>query len=192
MMQKNENPVVLSLVLLVISVVVALLLAFTNSITKDKIAENTLNEQNLAKQEVLSGATSFEEVKDAGKTDMVKGVFEGKNDNDESVGWCVNVAPFGYGGALDLMVGILPDGTVSGVKLISHSETAGLGAKAAEPAFADTFKGKPADGNLAVIKRGEPKENEIVALSGATVTSNAVTKGVNAAAEAVSAIKGGA
>ena len=50
MMQKNENPVVLSLVLLIISVVVALLLAFTNSITKDKIAENTLKEQNAAKQ----------------------------------------------------------------------------------------------------------------------------------------------
>ena len=192
MMQKNENPVVLSLVLLIISVVVALLLAFTNSITKDKIAENTLKEQNAAKQEVLVGATYFTEVEVAEKEDIVQAVFEGKDGNGDLIGWCVNVTPFGYGGALDLMVGIHPDGTVSGVKLVSHSETAGLGAKAAEPAFSDRFKGKPADGSIGVIKSGEPKDNEIVALSGATVTSKAVTKGVNAASVAVSSIKGGA
>lgn len=191
-MQKNENPVVLSLVLLVISVVVALLLAFTNSVTKDKIAENTLKEQNAAKQEVLAGATYFTEVEVAEKADIVQAVFEGKDGTGEKIGWCVNVTPFGYGGALDLMVGILPDGTVSGVKLVSHTETAGLGAKATEPTFSDQFKGKPADGSIGVIKSGEPKENEIVALSGATVTSKAVAKGVNAACDAVSAIKGGA
>lgn len=191
-MQKNENPVVLSLVLLVISVVVALLLAFTNSVTKDKIAENTLKEQNAAKQEVLSDATYFTEVENAPKTDIVKAVFEGKNNTGDTVGWCVNAAPYGYGGALDLMVGILPDGTISGIMVVSHSETAGLGAKAQDPAFYEKFLGKAADGGLEVIKSGEPEKNEIVALSGATVTSKAVTKGVNAAAEAVNAIKGGA
>lgn len=191
-MQKNENPVVLSLVLLVISVAVALLLAFTNMVTKDKIAENTLLEQNAAKQEVLSDATYFAEVENAEKPDMVKAVFEGKDSSGNVIGWCVSVAPFGYGGELDLMVGILPDGTVSGMKVVSHSETAGLGAKASEPEFSDKFKEKPADGNLAVIKSGEPKEDEIVALSGATITSKAVTNGVNAAAEAVALLKGGA
>lgn len=192
MMQKNENPAVLSLVLLLISVVVALLLAFTNMITKDKIAENTLLEQNAAKQEVLSDATNFTEVENAEKPDMVKAVFEGKDGTGHVVGWCVNVAPFGYGGEVDLMVGILPDGTVSGMKVVSHSETAGLGAKASEPEFSDKFKGKSADGSVAVIKSGKPKENEIVALSGATITSKAVANGVNAAAEAVAALKGGA
>lgn len=191
-MQKNENPVVLSLVLLVISVAVALLLAFTNMVTKDKIAENTLLEQNAAKQEVLSDATYFTEVENAEKPDMVKALFEGKDNTGNVVGWCVSVSPYGYGGELDLMVGILPDGIVSGMKVVSHSETAGLGAKASEPEFSNKFKEKPADGNLAVIKSGEPKENEIVALSGATITSKAVTKGVNAAAEAVALLKGGA
>ena len=191
-MQKNENPVVLSLVLLVISVVVALLLAFTNTVTKDKIAENTLKEQNAAKQEVLSDATYFSKVENAPENEIVKAVFEGKNSNGDLVGWCVNATPYGYGGALDLMVGILPDGTISGIVVVSHSETAGLGAKAQDPAFYEKFLGKAADGGLAVIKSGTPKENEIVALSGATITSKAVTKGVNAAAEAVNAIKGGA
>ena len=58
-MQNNEKPIVLSVVLFVISMVVALLLAFTNSITEDKIAENKIEEQNAAKQEVLPTAVQF-------------------------------------------------------------------------------------------------------------------------------------
>lgn len=192
MMQKNENPIVLSLVLLVISAVVALLLAFTNSVTKDKIAENTLNEQNAAKQEVLEKASHFADVEFEDETGIVRSVYQGENQNGEFVGWCVNVTPSGYGGELDIMVGINPDKTISGMKVVSHSETAGLGAKASEPDFSSQFSGKKTDAPLDVIKSGTPKENEIVAISGATITSNAVKTGVNAAVSAVNSIKGGA
>lgn len=190
-MQKNENPIVLSLVLLTISVVVALLLAFTNSITKDKIAANTLKEQNVAKQEVLAAATQFIETEFTDETGLVKAIYQGKDSSGNTVGWCANVAPSGYGGELDLMVGIFPDGTISGMKVVSHSETAGLGAKASEPAFSSQFAGMPADGSLTVIKNGTPKANEIMAISGATITSRAVKDGVNAAAAAVSKLNGG-
>ncbi len=190
-MQKNENPAVLSLVLLIISVVVAFLLAFTNSVTEGKIAENTLKEQNLAKQEVLPQASEFIESEFTDETGLVKAVYTGKDSAGKVVGWCANVAPSGYGGALDIMVGILNDGTVSGMKVVSHSETAGLGAKAAEEDFSAQFAGKPADGNLSVIKNGTPKDNEIVAISGATITSEAVKSGVNAAVNAVKAFDGG-
>lgn len=190
-MQKNENPIVLSLVLLTISVVVALLLAFTNSITKDKIAANKIKEQNVAKQEVLADATQFIETEFADETGLVKAVYQGKDSSGKIVGWCVSVAPSGYGGELDLMVGIFPDGTISGMKVVSHSETAGLGAKASEPTFSSQFAGMPADGSLTVIKSGTPKENEIMAISGATITSRAVKDGVNAAAEAAMKLNGG-
>lgn len=190
-MQKSENPIVLSLVLFVISFVVAALLAFTNSATKDKIAANALKEQNAAKQEVLQDASSFEEVDAEPDDEIVRAIFEGKDNEGKTVGWCVNVTPNGYGGALDIMVGIKADGTVSGMKVVSHGETAGLGAKAADVAFSDQFKGKPADGSVAVIKSGTPKENEIIAISGATITSTAVKNGVNAAAEAVKKLNGG-
>ena len=190
-MQKNENPVVLSLVLFTISVVVALLLAFTNSITKDKIAANKIKEQNVAKQEVLANATQFIETEFSDETGLVKAVYQGKDSSGAMVGWCVSVTPSGYGGELDLMVGIFPDGTISGMKVVSHSETAGLGAKAAEPKFSEQFAGMPADGTLTVIKSGTPKENEIMAISGATITSRAVKDGVNAAATAVSKLNGG-
>ena len=191
-MQKNENPIVLSLVLLIISAVVALLLAFTNSITKDKIAENTIKEQNAAKQEVLEKAFDFLEIEFEDKTDIVRSVYQGVNQNGEFVGWCVNVTPSGYGGELDIMVGINPDKTVSGMKVVSHSETAGLGAKASEPEFSSQFAGKKTDKPLEVIKSGAPEENEIVAISGATITSKAVRTGVNAAIDAVESLKGGA
>lgn len=191
-MQNNEKPMVLSAVLFMISVVVALLLAFTNSVTKDKIAENTLKEQNLAKQEVLPGANEFIETKTyADETGLVQGVYEGKDASGNMIGWCVNVSPSGYGGALDIMVGIDSNGTVSGMKVVSHSETAGLGAKATDPSFSSQFTGKKMDSPLAVIKNGTPKENEIVAISGATITSEAVKKGVNAAIAVTKNLNGG-
>lgn len=190
-MQKNENPVVLSAVLLVISLVVALLLAFTNSVTKDKIKENTIREQNAAKQEVLPEASTFEETAFSDETGMVKAVFAGKDAAESTVGWCVNVTPSGYGGELDIMVGILNNGTVSGMKVVSHSETAGLGAKAAEHDFSSQFFGKKTDEPLSVIKNGTPRDSEIVAISGATITSTAVKNGVNAAIDAVKQLNGG-
>jgi len=185
-MQKNENPIVLSLVLLVISVVVALLLAFTNSITKDKIAENTLNKQNAAKQEVLPLATEFVDFKY--EKGNVKAVYQAVS-GDKMEGWCVNVTPSGYGGAIDMMVGINPDLSVSGIKVVSNSETAGLGAKCTDESFKDQFKGKKAP--LSVIKNGNAKEGEIVAITGATITSNAVVNGVNDAIQAIKEVGGG-
>ena len=185
-MQKNEKPIVLSAVLLIISVVVALLLSFTNSITKDKIAENTLKEQNSAKQEVLTSAKEFEDINYS--ENLVKAVFRGKSENGDTVGWCVNVTPGGYGGMIDMMVGITADGKLSGIKVVSNSETAGLGAKCSDSEFSSQFAGKEMP--LSVIKNGTPKDDEIVAITGATITSKAVTSGVNAAFEAVNKVGG--
>ncbi len=187
-MQKNENPIILSIVLLVISVVVAGLLSFTNSITKDKIAQNTQEQQNAAKQEVFATADEFVDLnyKEEGN---VKSIFWAMKD-DKIQGWCVNVVSYGYGGEIDIMVGITLDYKVSGVTVVSNSETAGLGAKCTEDKFRSQFNEKSAP--IEVIKNGTPKENEIVAITGATVTSKAVTSGVNEAIDAVRAIGGGA
>lgn len=186
-MQNNEKPIVLSAVLLVISLVVALLLAFTNSITKDKIAENTEKEQTLAKEEVLSGAAMFEST--GYSDDLVKEVFLARGSSDELIGWCVNVKPNGYGGAIDLMVGITSDYKLSGIKVVSNSETAGLGAKCTDEEFSSQFKGKALP--LSVIKNGEPQDDEIVAITGATITSKAITEGVTAAFDAAVKLGGG-
>ena len=187
-MQKNENPIVLCAVLLVISVIVAALLGFTNSITVNKIAENVEKEQLVAKQEVLSDASEFKDVNYS--NGLVKAVYEAFDNNENSVGWCVNVKPYGYGGEIDIIVGITSEYKLSGVKVVSNSETAGLGAKCSTDAsFTEQFKNKEMP--LGVIKNGTAEDNEIVAITGATITSKAVTNGVNAAFDAVKEIGGG-
>ena len=182
-MQKNENPIVLSLVLFVIAVVVAGLLSFTNSITKDKIAENVKIQQDQAKQEVCPDADEFRDLEYS--KGNVKAVFCAMK-GEELQGWCVNVTPSGYGGTLDMMVGVTKDYKVSGVKVISNSETAGLGAKCTDDTFREQYKGK--GDAVKVIKNGTPKDDEIVAITGATITSKAVTSGVN---DAIDVLKDG-
>lgn len=85
----------------------------------------------------------------------------------------------GYGGDIQITVGITADGTVNGISILSISETAGLGMKATEPDFYEQYQEKQTD-NFYVSKDGGSGE-EIDALSGATITSRAVTKAVNAA-----------
>ena len=87
-------------------------------------------------------------------------------------------AATGFGGGVDTMVGIGVDGTITGISIISaSSETPGLGANSTKPEFQEQFAGQPADGTVAVEKDG----GSIVALTGATITSRAVSEGVNAA-----------
>ncbi|MDD7770736.1 RnfABCDGE type electron transport complex subunit G [Suipraeoptans intestinalis] len=85
----------------------------------------------------------------------------------------------GYGGDIKITVGITTDGTVNGISILSISETAGLGMKAKEPAFYEQYKGKQTE-KFVVSKDGGDGE-PIDALSGATITSRAVTGAVNEA-----------
>lgn len=85
----------------------------------------------------------------------------------------------GFGGNIQITVGITADGTVNGVSILSIAETAGLGMKATEPAFYGQYEGKQTE-KFVVSKDGGDGE-PIDALSGATITSRAVTGAVNAA-----------
>jgi len=79
-------------------------------------------------------------------------------------------------------VGIDNKGKLIGIKILSHTETPGLGAKAAEPAFSDQFEQKNVD-SVVITKTKPAAENEVQAISGATITSRAVADGVNTALE---------
>ena len=177
----------LGLNLLIISAVAALLLALTNSVTASTIAQRNEQANAEARKLVLESAQDFEEVKDA-KTDNSKGVevseiYEAKDASGNTVGYTLKVLPSGYGGTIELMVGIdSAKGQVSGINVVSNSETAGLGAKSTDPEFSDQYKGKPLE-ELSVLKNGTPGDAEIKAISGATITSTAVTNGVDAAIE---------
>lgn len=177
----------LGLNLLIISAVAALLLALTNSVTASTIAQRNEQANAEARKLVLESAQDFEQVKDV-KTDNSKGVevseiYEAKDASGNTVGYTLKVLPSGYGGTIELMVGIdSANGQVSGINVVSNSETAGLGAKSTDPEFSDQYKGKPLE-ELSVLKNGTPGDTEIKAISGATITSTAVTNGVDAAIE---------
>ena len=159
-----KNILKLGIILLLICGISTGLLAYVNMLTSPVIAENEAKQQMIAKKEVLPQAETFEDGDD--------GVAIGKDSSGKTVGYTVMVSPSGYGGAISIMVGVNCDYTVSGVKILSLSETPGLGAKAQDDAFLSQYQGKEKSMEL---------KRDITAISGATITSTAVTNGVKEA-----------
>lgn len=183
-----------TLILAAITVVSGLLLGLVYDITKEPIATAQENTRQEAFRSVLPEASSFEEYEgyDAEKAgellrengydpDEISGAVTGKDDSGEIVGYVVDVISHdGYAGDIEISVGIASDGTVTGIEMLSISETAGLGMKAAEADFKDQFKDKKVE-KFSYTKSGESGDDMIDAISGATITTNAVTNAVDAA-----------
>jgi len=176
-----KNVLNIGLRLTLIAVLAAAALGFTNSITKGPIEE----QQRIAKEEtmaqVLPEADRFEaiEVAEEWKDRIVEASAGYAGDT------AVTASQRGYGGAMQVMVGIDAGGAFTGASILSHSETPGLGAEAAKPFFIEQYIGKTAP--LSVVKSVNPGETEIQAVTGATITSRAVTNAVNSVAEFVMA-----
>ena len=188
--KKGGGIVMLVVVLGLITFVCALLLGVVNQITAPLIEQNDANTRNMAMSEIIADAefTEVEVPEEVSKpTDKnataITGVYKATKDGADA-GYCVQVNPTGFGGALTMIVGINADGTVAGAKVTAHAETPGLGAKSQDAEWIAQYAGQPADGSLAVTKDG----GTINAITGATITSRAVTTGVNAAAEYVAAL----
>ena len=173
--KKEAGPVQLVVTLFLISAICAVLLGLVNNITAGPIAAANEAATNAAMQAVLP-ADSHEQVEYTGGNALVTAVYKAGD-----AGYVVQVAPSGFGGNLDVMVGVGADGTCTGVSIISHAETSGLGANATKEDFRAQFVGKA---NVAVTKDG----GDIAALTGATITSRAVCDGVNAAIEAAASV----
>ena len=176
---KTESTVLyvlrLALTLLAITAVVAAALAGVNSITKPEIEKLTAQKTQAAIEAVLPGGGALVEFP---ATALVSKVYASET------GYAVEVTPGGFDNTITMMVGVDKEGNVLGIDIISHTETAGLGAvaDAATPAgvsFREQFAGKA--GSVSVTKDG----GEIEAITGATITSRAVCAGVNAALEVV-------
>lgn len=169
----------LGVTLFSICAVAALILGGTNSITAPVIEERNIQASNESRKIVLSDADEFKQLEGM-NSDIVVEVYEGLK-GKEVIGYTIKTTPKGYGGAVEVMIGISTDGKITGVDIGNHSETPGLGSKATDQAFRDQYVGKEASKTLTVIKGSSSNENEISAISGATITSNGVTSGVNAA-----------
>ncbi len=177
-----------TLILAVITLVAGVGLGFVYEITKEPIAKAQEKAKKEAWQAVFpeAGLNDFQpaELDGAAASDAVKEL--GINATVDEVctvgedGYVITAtAKEGYGGDIKITVGITADGTVNGVSILDISETAGLGMKAKEPSFYGQYEGKQAE-KFVVSKDGGSGE-PIDALSGATITSRAVTDAVNAA-----------
>jgi len=174
---KTQNTVLyvarLALTLLLITAAVAALLAGVNSITAPIIAAQKAEKTQQAISAVLpGGGDPMDSFTDS--TGLVAAAYQGEN------GYAFQVTPAGFDNTITMMVGVDNNGEVSGISIISHTETAGLGAVAAAStsageAFRAQFVGMT--GSVSVSKDG----GQIDALAGATITSRAVCEGVSAA-----------
>ena len=172
---KKENVVLyvvrLAVTLLVIAGVMAAALAGVNSVTAPIIEKLTYEKTQAAVSAVLPGGG---DTVDFPAMDLVSKVYQGEN------GYAVEVTPSGFDNTITMMVGVDNAGAVTGISIIDHSETAGLGAVAAATtaageAFRAQFKGLT--GSVSVSKDG----GQVDAITSATITSRAVCAGVNAA-----------
>ncbi len=170
----------LALTLFLICAVVSGILAGVNAITKDRIAAIKAEKTQKALQQVLPGVTGLEKMELTGDTGIVKTVYV------SSGSYAVEVTPGGFDGPITMMVGIV-DGKVTGISIVSHTETPGLGAIAgADNAKGEDFRNQFQGLVSGIVVDGE--ENSIDSMSGATITSKAVVAGVNAALEFVAGL----
>lgn len=185
-----KDTAILTVKLLLITAIVAALLGAVNMITEPIIAENAEKSTNDTMKELLPEADKFDldgtkipESEDPAVT--VDKVYCGLKDDGTVVGYVSSaVCSEGYGGDIVVMVGVDPECKVTKAKVTEMSETPGLGAKS-QSEWIDQFSGLGQ--NIQVSKNGSAAgaEYKVDAISGATITSNAVTKAVNAVLDAV-------
>lgn len=190
-------------VLTAITLVSGLLLGLVYEVTKEPIALSKEKAKQEAYKQVLSEADAFE-TDSSFDQETAKDILNGANlggctidevvvgmSGSEVAGYVItSTSSEGYGGNIQISTGITSDGTVNGVAILSISETAGLGMKATEPEFLNQYQGKNVEA-FTVTKTGAANESEIDALSGATITSNAVTNAINASLSYFQQVIGG-
>lgn len=176
----TKKIVSLGLILFTVTAITGLILGFVYEITAGPIQKT----QERLKTEALAGALpeadSFSPLEFTGGPDAILTDIQEAKREDRLAGYCITVTPKGYAGPIELVVGITSEGAVRAIRVLNQSETPGLGAKAALPSFSGQFEDKTAE-KLTVSKSPPSAPDQIQAISGATITSDAVVTGVNAA-----------
>ena len=189
----NKKIVQDAMILFAFTVVLGLLLGIVNEITKEPIAKVNYEIEQNAYREVFKDADSFEAVegftaKDAAKiiakseytADEITDVNAAKDKDGNILGYVINVTSHeGSQADISLSVGIRMDGTLNGYSITSISETPGLGMLVKEKPFYSQFENK-AEESYNVVKSTPAADNEIESVTGATISSRAVTNAVNA------------
>lgn len=169
----------LGLILLIITSIAAFVLGITNDVTQAIIQERLELANIESIKALLEEAEDFNRVEDVTAAGIVE-VYEGSK-GGSIVGYTVKTEQNGYGGKVEILIGISIDGEIVGVKIGQHTETPGLGSKVADASFVNQYVGKATTNEFAVTKDQPAGDADIQSVSGATVSSRAVTNGVNSA-----------
>ena len=172
--------------LTIIAILAGLALSGVFSMTKTTIEEQELAKEREAYKAVCPAAVSFDDAEGAadavaamaGETTRVNEALVAKDEAGNTVGYALNVTGKGFGGNVTMALGLSADGAITGISFTELNETAGLGMRADEPAFKEQFNGK--SGQLTLVKGDASGEQEVSAITGASVTSGAVISAVNA------------
>ena len=178
-------------ILFAITVIAGAILGFVYDVTKEPIAQQEARAKQEACQEVFADASAFETVAEAGDASYgaileagydkasIEEVMKAQSSTGDVLGYVMIVTSHdGYNGDIRFSMGIRMDGTLNGISLLAISETPGLGMRAEEvlkPQFAEKQASV-----FAYTKTGAASEDQIDAISGATITTNAVVEAVNA------------
>lgn len=166
-----------ALTLFLISLIATFLLALTNDVTAPKIAELAVQTEINSRKQVFADAASFgDETVLAGNEDC--SAVPALDAQGNTIGYVIVTVEKGYGGDIKVMTGVGTDGKVKGLNILELSETAGLGMNAQNEEFRNQFIGLSSG---ITVSKDKPGENSIDAITGATITSRAVTKAVNLA-----------
>lgn len=178
-----------AIMLFVIAAICTALLAGTNLLTKDKIAEIAVQTEMKAKSAVFENATSFSDEKTITVNEKDYVYYDALDESGKVIGYVFSVTVKSYGGDLSSMVGISAEtDKITGVEITAISDTPGLGMKVDSKDFLSQYIDR--GGNIGVNKN-EKTDTEIQAISGATISSKAVTDAVNQAFDAYETIKAG-
>jgi electron transport complex protein RnfG len=188
----------LGFILALFAAAACVMLAFVYTGTEKIIAGRQQADLEAALKDIFPGADSFDAVTDIQSPDpsvTIENAYKALK-NNVPVGAALRLSRASYGGPIKIMVGVSADGTITGVKIMEHSDTPGLGANAASSSyFVDRARGITFYGQFAGKKAGDPFEvqNDVVAITASTITSSAVAVAVKAAGIGVSAwLEGGA
>jgi electron transport complex protein RnfG len=175
----REN-IKLGVILFLITAIAGILLGLAYEVTKEPIAKQA-ESSSMAVAEILPQAKAVKKADvSIPKDSIVKQVSAGY-DGDKLVGYAVRVNAKGFHGDIDMVLGISLDDKIQGIKIIAQTETAGLGANIVKPDFTSQFKGKPIENPIEVVKSGASADNQVDAVTGATLSSKGVVSGINTA-----------
>lgn len=190
-----KETVKLTVRLFLITAIASLVLAFANSFTSPVIKERERKQYEVALKEVFSDADKFETLEE-GKLNQIKEkiknieLIEIAKKSDKSVGYIFKTnGKNGYGGDISMLMAIkLEDKSIVGFKVLKHNETPGLGSRVTTAEYAKSVVGNKASEHL--VKNLNPStDNDIQAITGTTISVNAVLNGLNAAIDALAQLE---